>query len=63
MKRAHSAFEAEITRIVDQKVEREAYARKDDIQCLKALLAAAQQEIAAMGEPLEATTALTTVHD
>ena len=38
MKRAQAAFETEIARTIDQKVEREEYARKDDIQSVKALL-------------------------
>lgn len=57
MKRAHAAFEADIARTVEQKMEREEYARKDGFQNLKALLATANQDIAAMREPLEATCA------
>jgi len=38
MKRAHAAFEAEIARTIEKRVEREEYARKDDFQNLKALL-------------------------
>lgn len=63
MKRAHAVFEAEIARTIDQKVEREEYARKDDVQNLKVLLAAAEQDIAAMREPLEATSASLTVNE
>jgi hypothetical protein len=57
MKRAQLTSEAEVARTIEQKVEREERARKDGLQNLKALLAAADQDIAAIREPLEATRA------
>jgi len=57
MKRAHIASEIEMARTLEQTVAREERARKDGFQNLQALLATADQDIAAIREPLEAAIA------